>query len=122
MKFKMKKPITPTAHGVIDYLSSATLAAAPSLLGFRNPMAARLARSLGAGYTGFSLGTDYRLGAVRKVPFPAHVASDAVLGLGFAAAPWLLGFAKDTRARNFFLAMAGISAVVVALTQVRRAS
>ena len=68
-----------------------------------------------------SLGTAYPLGAVKKIPFPAHVMGDAALGLGLAAAPWLLGFADDTRARNFFLAMAGISAVVVALTQARPA-
>jgi hypothetical protein len=117
----MRKPISPKIHGIIDYLSSLTLAAAPALLGFRSRKAANLARSLGAGYTGMSLGTAYPLGAVKKIPFPAHVATDAVLGLGFAAAPWLLGFADDARARNFFLAMAGISAVVVTLTQARPA-
>ena len=118
----MNKPITPTVHGVIDYLSSATFAAAPSLLGFRHGAATRLARSLGATYTGLSLATEYRLGAVKTIPFPAHLAADAALGAGLAAAPWLLGFASDRRARTFFLAMAGISAVVVALTQVRRAA
>ena len=117
----MKKPISPTVHGVIDYLSSATFAAAPALLRFRSRAATNLARSLGAGYTGMSLGTAYPLGAVKKIPFPAHVATDAVLGLGFAAAPWLLGFADDARARNFFLGMAAFSAVVVSLTQARRA-
>ena len=121
LRADMPHPITPKAHGVIDYLSSALFAAAPTLLGFRSPAATALARSLGAGYTGMSLGTAYPLGAVKKIPFPAHVATDAVLGLAFAAAPWLFGFADDRRARNFFLAMAGVSAVVVALTQRRRA-
>ena len=118
----MQKPISPTVHGVIDYLSSATFAAAPSLFGFRDGTASRLARSLGATYTGLSLATAYRLGAVKKVPFPAHLAADAALGVGLAAAPWALGFARDRRARNFFLGMAAVSAVVVALTQVRRAA
>ena len=122
MKPLVRQPVTPTAHGVIDYLSSATFAAAPSLLGFRSRAATRLARSLGAGYTGMSLGTAYPLGAVRKIPFRAHVAADAVLGLAFAAAPWLFGFADDTRARNFFVGMAAFSAVVVSLTQRRRAA
>src|SRR5689334_20054104 len=111
MQPRLKQPITPRAHGVIDYLSSATFAAAPSLLGFRSRAATTLARSLGASYTGMSLGTAYPLGAVKKIPFPAHVAADAVLGVAFAAAPWLFGFADDRRARNFFLAMAGVSAV-----------
>ena len=118
----MNRPISPTVHGVIDYLSSAAFAAAPSLFGFRDGTATRLARSLGASYTGMSLATAYPLGALKKIPFPAHVATDAMLGLGFAAAPWLLGFAHDRRARNFFLGMAAVSAVVVSLTQVRRAA
>jgi hypothetical protein len=32
------------------------------------------------------------------------------------ALPWLLGFARDRRARNFFLGLAAISAIVTALT------
>jgi hypothetical protein len=38
-----------------------------------------------------------------------------------AAAPWAFGFARDRKARGFFLAMAAISAVVTSLTQRRRA-
>jgi hypothetical protein len=32
------------------------------------------------------------------------------------ALPWLFGFARDRRARNFFLGLAAISAIVTALT------
>ena len=116
----MQRPITPRTHGVIDYLSSALFVAAPRLFGFGGA-GATAARALGAGYSGLSLGTAYPLGAVRAVPFPAHVAFDTALAPALAVAPWALRFARDPRARNFFLAMAGMSAVVVALTQRRRA-
>jgi hypothetical protein len=117
----MNQPLSPSAHGVADYLSSATFAAAPSLFRFP-PAAATLARSLGASYAGLSLATAYPLGAVKVVPFPTHLAMDAVMAPVLAAAPWLFGFAESRAARNFFLAMAGVTAVVTALSQRRRAA
>lgn len=117
----MNQPLSPTAHGVADYLSAATFAAVPNVLGFP-PVAATLARSLGASYAGLSLATAYPLGAAKLVPFPTHLAMDALLAPALAAAPWLLGFADSKPARNFFLAMAGVTAVVTSLTQRRRAA
>lgn len=117
----MQQPITPAAHGVADYLSAAAFAAAPSLLPM-HPRAAALARGLSAGYAGMSLATAYPLGAVRTIPFRTHLAADAVLGVALAAAPWALGFARDRRARGFFLTMAAVSAVVTSLTQRPRAA
>jgi hypothetical protein len=116
----MNQPLTPAAHGVADYLSAATFAAAPALLGLRGTPA-RLAQGLGAAYAGMSLATDYPLGAVRKIPFTAHWTADAVLAPALAVAPWALGFSRDRRARGFFLAMAAVSAVVTTLTQRRPA-
>lgn len=117
----MNQPLSPSAHGVADYLSSATFALAPSLLQMP-PAAATLARSLGASYAGLSLATAYPLGAVKLVPFPTHLAMDAVMAPVLAAAPWLFGFSNNATARNFFLAMAGVTAVVTSLTQRRRAA
>ncbi len=118
----MQQPLTPTAHGVADYVSSATFAAAPSLINMP-PVAAKLARSLGASYASLSAATEYPLGVpqMKLVPFPAHLAMDAFMAPAIAAAPWLFGFADDKPARNFFLAMAAVTAVVTALTQRRRA-
>lgn len=117
----MTKPLTPAAHGVADYLSSATFAAAPSVLPMP-PAAAALARSIGAGYAGLSLATAYPLGAAKLVPFPTHLTMDALMAPALAAAPWLFGFAGHRGARNFFLAMAGVTAVVTSLTQRRPAA
>jgi hypothetical protein len=117
----MDKPLSPTAHGVADYLSAATFAAAPNVLQFP-PVAATLARSLGASYAGLSLATAYPLGAAKLVPFPAHLTMDAVMAPALAAAPWLFGFAESRAARNFFLGMAAVTAIVTSLTQRRRAA
>jgi hypothetical protein len=47
----MQHPITPRAHGVLDYATSVATAAAPTLLGFPKPAAA-LCYALAGGYTG----------------------------------------------------------------------
>lgn len=117
----MQHPITPTAHGVADYVSALTFVAAPSALGM-SPRAATLSRSLGGSYTALSAATAYPLGVVKLIPFPTHLTLDAALGLGLAAAPWLFGFAADRAGRNFFLGMAAVTAVVTSLTQRRRAA
>ena len=111
----MQKPITPFAHGVLDYATAATVAAAPKLMKFPDN-AARAAYMLAAGYTGMSAMTDYPLSARRALPFKAHGVSEAVIGALLPALPWMLGFAKHRPARNFFIGLAALTAVVALLT------
>ena len=111
----MKKAISPRAHGVLDYATAATAAAAAQVFRFSQP-AARVARGWAAGYSTLSALTDYPLGVRRAVPFRTHGALDAVMAPLIPALPWLLGFARDRRARNFFLGLAAVSAIVTALT------
>ena len=109
------KPISPTMHGVLDYATSALVAAAPRAWDFpRNACVA--CDALAAGYTALSGVTDYPLSATRLVPFKAHGAAEVAIGALLPAAPWLLGFSEHKAARNFFLALAGVTAVVAALT------
>ena len=111
----MQKPITPFAHGVLDYATAATVAAAPKLMRFPD-RAARAAYMLAAGYTGISAMTDYPLSARRALPFKAHGVSEAVIGAMLPALPWMLGFAKHRRARNFFIGLAALTAIIALLT------
>jgi hypothetical protein len=111
----MKKAISPRTHGVLDYATAATAAAAAELFRFSQP-AARTARGWAAGYGILSALTDYPLGVRRAVPFRAHGALDFAMAPLIPALPWLLGFARDRRARNFFLGLAAISAIVTAFT------
>jgi hypothetical protein len=114
------KVLSPRVHGVLDYASAALFLLAPTLFGF-DGLPATLARALGVAYALFSLATAYPLGVVRAIPFPVHVAFDFVLGVFLLAAPWLLGFSDNDAARNFYLAMGGVSVVVPLLTDARRA-
>lgn len=111
----MRRPISPRVHGVIDYSTSAAVAAAPKLLDFP-PAARNLCATLAGGYTALSSVTDYPMSAKRLVPFKAHGVAEAAIGLALPAAPWLLGFADHRPARNFFLGLTAITFIVAALT------
>jgi hypothetical protein len=75
-----------------------------------------LCDSLAAGYTALSGVTDYPLSARRLVPFKAHGAAELAIGAALPAMPWLLGFSDHKPARTFFLALAGVTGIVAALT------
>lgn len=91
----MSLRVIPTGvHGTLDYLASGINLILPGLLQLEDaPPAAlvpRLAGGIGAGY---SLITDYELGAVKVLSMPVHLALDAAKGALLAS--WLLGFAKN---------------------------
>ena len=112
------KPISPTMHGAIDYSTVAMTAAAPKVLGLPEK-AGMLAYGLAASYLGLSMLTNYKLSAKRAVPFKAHGATEAAIGLALPALPWVLGFADNKKARNFFLGLTALTFVVSALTDWR---
>jgi len=111
----MKKPITPFAHGVMDYATVATVAAAPALLDFPEE-ACTACYTLAAGYAGLSMFTDYPLAVRRALPFKAHGAAEAFIGAMLPALPWMLGFSHHARARNFFLGLTALTAMTAVLT------
>jgi hypothetical protein len=111
----MRKPITPYAHGLIDYTTVATVAAAPRLLRLEG-RAAATCYALAGGYTALSMMTNYPLGAKRVIPFKAHGMAEGVIGALLPAAPFLLGFAAQRRARDLCFGLAAFTGVVAALT------
>ena len=115
----MKKPISPRMHGVLDYSTLLTTAATARLLNFSRP-AARTALGWAAGYGALSALTDYPLAVRRTVPFRTHGMVDATLGLMLPMAPWLFGFARDRKARNFFFGLTALTLLVTALTDWNR--
>ena len=82
----MKQPIGSRLHGVLDYLTGASLVAASFLPPLRGRFAGRALLAAGANHLAYSLVTDYELGAVRKLPYRVHLALDALGALGLAAA------------------------------------
>lgn len=112
---RMKRPISPTMHGVMDYATVAVTAAVPRLMNFPD-RATRAADVLAGGYGVLSGMTDYPLGAKRVVPFRGHGLTEAVIAVALPVLPWALGFAEDKRARNFFFGLTALTFVVAALT------
>jgi hypothetical protein len=111
----VRHPISPRVHGVLDYTTSAAVAAAPMLFNFPKP-ARRLFESLAAGYTGLSSVTNHPLSAKRLVPFKAHGAAEAVIALALPAMPQLLGFSRHRAARSLCYGLTALTFIVAALT------
>ena len=93
----MNVRIIPTGvHGALDYLASGVNLAFPRLLDLHDaPWAALVPRIDGLAGAGYSLITDYELGALKVVPMPAHLALDAAKGVFMAVSPWVFGFARN---------------------------
>jgi hypothetical protein len=102
-------------HGVLDYSTSAFVAAAPAAFDFPKPARA-LAMGLAGGYTGLSAFTDYPLSVRRTIPFKGHGAAELAVAAVLPAMPWLLGFSEHKAARNFCFGLTALTLVVAALT------
>jgi hypothetical protein len=111
----VRKPISPRLHGVLDYMTSTAVAAAPLAFDFPKP-ARRLFESLAAGYTGLSAVTNYPLSVKRLAPFKAHGATEAAIALALPAMPHLMGFSRNRAARNLCYGLTALTFVVAALT------
>ncbi|MBF9238528.1 hypothetical protein I2I05_14070 [Hymenobacter sp. BT683] len=110
------KPISPTMHGVLDYLVCAFFALAPTLFNLGGAYATAC-YVLAGGYLVISLLTNMPLGVARVIPFPVHGKLELVSGLVLVASPWLFGFANENEtARNLFAAAGLVFLVVYLLT------
>lgn len=113
------KIISPTLHGVLDYLTCGLFCTAPSIFGFTGAYAT-VCYILAAGYLLISLVTNMPLGALKVLPFWLHGRLELVSGAVFIASPWLFGFAGEhSVARNFFVVMGVVFLVVFLCTQWR---
>jgi hypothetical protein len=114
----MKKPITRQAHGAIDYAYAALVPFLPQLVGFDDEEKADiLCKVLGGGaftYTGL---TKAEWGLIKVLPFKAHLVVDTSVSILAIAAPWLLGFANNKRARNTVIAIGAVGLVASLLTK-----
>jgi len=86
------RPVDATLHGVVDYAAGTTLMTVfPRIAGIEGTRSARQIRTAGAIHAGYSTLTDYPLGAVKLIPFQAHLAMDAVGAVALAATPFVTG-------------------------------
>lgn len=98
----MKGPMSPKAHGIVDYVSVVVLLLAPSIFDFGG-LPATLCYIFAVALLGISLITSYPLSIAKVVPFPVHGTIEAISAVGFILAPFLLGFSDVPAARNFFI-------------------
>ena len=86
--------ITPTLHGVADYMAGLGLILAPILLniGQSSLLALWFSVLTGIAVIGASLLTDYKLGAFRVIPFQGHLAIDLLVATTFMILPFAFGF------------------------------
>lgn len=97
------KVLSPSAHGVLDYITVAFFALAPTLFDLQHPYSTAF-YVLAAGYLLIAILTDYPLGFLRTIPFPLHGGLELVSGLALIVVPFLFGFSDDQPvARNLFV-------------------
>lgn len=111
----MTRPITPRAHGILDYALVAVFLNAPMVMGYSATPATVLYWLAGIHVLMTGL-TDFPYGVFKVIPFRIHGALDVLGGVFLLAAPWIFGFASDAGPRNFFLVLGAVSFVVAALT------
>jgi hypothetical protein len=86
------RPVDSTLHGVTDYsVGTLLMTVFPKLAGIEGTESARQIRTAGAVHAGYSTLTDYPLGAVKVIPFQAHLAIDAIGAVALAATPFVTG-------------------------------
>jgi uncharacterized membrane protein HdeD (DUF308 family) len=103
-------------HAPLDYVVGAALIAAPWILQFSDITAATvLSVVLGIGLIVYSLFTNYELGVWKVAPMAVHNLIDIVAGALLAVSPWLFGFADESNAAVFLVAV-GLAAIFLGLT------
>jgi hypothetical protein len=95
---RLPQPIDATLHGLTDYtVGGFLLTAFPRLARIDGTRAARQIRIAAAVHGGYSTVTDYPVGAVKLLPYKAHLALDAAGALALAATPFVTGQWKKGR-------------------------
>jgi hypothetical protein len=104
----MKKPITPTIHGILDYALSGVQMLAPGMLGF-NKKVVRTYLDLGSGFLGVNALTNTPVGIRRVISMKDHQKSDAAFLTTLTLLTFTKVIEKDQRALAFHFLVLGLS-------------
>ena len=87
--------ITKNIHAYLDYPVAFGLIVMPALLGLGSSSELAVILSVATGVAALILTilTDHKLGLVKILPYKLHLVVDAMVGVVFLAAPFVLGFA-----------------------------
>jgi hypothetical protein len=100
----------------MDYVAGVTLLGASRLPMLRGTFAGTVAAATGANQVALSAVTDYEVGLLRLLPFKAHLALDALTGVGLLGVPWLAEQAATQRDRIVPVAIGVMEIGAVLLT------
>ncbi|HNP25797.1 MAG TPA: hypothetical protein PKM20_03585 [Nitrosomonas sp.] len=112
------KIISARNHGYLDFLTVGIFLLAPTLLEL-SQIPAMLAYGLAVVHLVVTLTSDFPFGIFKIIPFTIHGWIERVVGPTLVAIPFILGFADEPVARNFYIAMGVIIIVVGLLTNYR---
>lgn len=96
------KVITPTVHGVLDYIIIAIFLVAPSVFGLTGVFAFG-AYGLAAAQFLLTVTTDFAGGLFRVLSLRIHGLLELLVAIGMIVSPWIFYFANQPTERNFFL-------------------
>lgn len=107
--------VLPTrTHGVIDYVVSTFLIAAPHLFSFADGGPAQwVPTALGAAGILYSLFTRYELGLAPIIPMPVHLGLDVLNGLILATSPWVFGFSRTVYLPHLVIGLMELGVVLI---------
>ena len=111
----MKKPVSPAAHGIMDYALVGSLLTLPSLFGFSAKVKKLYAAEALALLVYVAL-TDQPAAIKPVIPFPVHGKIDPFNVAGFALQTGLKAFRKNKKAMAFNIGFTALAALTVLLT------
>jgi len=109
------KIISARNHGYLDFLTVGIFLLAPTLLGL-SQIPSMLAYGLAAVHLIVTLVSDFPFGIIKIIPFTIHGWIERAVGPALVAIPFILDFANEPIARNFYIAMGLIIIVAGLLT------
>ena len=88
------KFIDTKTHGYLDYIVALLLIASPWIFNFAyGGLETWVPVILGIATIGYSVVTDYEMGAMRRISMRSHLMMDLVSAVLLALSPWIFGFA-----------------------------
>jgi len=115
------KILSPRVHGYLDYLVVVVFLLAPTLFRLEGAPC-KISYALAGIHLVLTLVTAFPLGLVKVIPFTVHGALELVVSIALVALPWLLGFAGNAPARNFYVAAGVVIFLVWLVTDYKGAA
>jgi hypothetical protein len=112
--------LSPTVHGILDYVVVIIFALAPSLLGLSG-LPGAISYLLAVVHLLLTLATAFPLGAVKLVPLPLHGAIELIVSIVLVALPWIVRFTQGSIARDFYVGAGALIFVTWLMTDYRAA-